>query len=318
MMNFPAWFSFATALLFYREGSQDYLSETISKEMIAESLSDVSLAQSAAFYLAWVLCPSNDDHCQMLANNILELSHSWVRNSKIRPSYYTNVVNHRRKLRIPTAGDSEKFKVTTNPVSSLIKGFDESCVKFSHVTAVPLGQTDGISDFRPSCQNLLNLWIPLGVLLVSPSYVNEQSCDMLLHYTSTGQVLEANEVQKKTKGCVSNDGFLASARAMAEGWALSGAYLILGWLDIVEDMLSVIFDSEDVCHHFVSQLRTKTGPYLLRCVALLLEELNEGDQDADFAVDLHDRLLYWSKNGQSCKEFEGAILQLKKKINLPL
>ncbi|TVU12600.1 hypothetical protein EJB05_46251, partial [Eragrostis curvula] len=317
MMNFPAWFTFATTLLFYREGSQDCLSETLSKEIAAESISDVSLVQSAAFYVAWFLCPSSDDRCQMLANNILELSHSWARNNKKRPSYHTNIVNHRRKLRIPAAGDSEKL-VTANPVSSLIKEFDSSCVKFCFVISIPIEQPEELSDFRLSCQNLLYLWIPLGVLLVSSSCVNEQSCDMLLHYTSTGQVLEANALQRKTKDCVRNDILSASGRGMAERWALRGAYLIFGWLDIVEGMLSVVFDYEDMCHRVVSQLRTKTGPYLLRCVTLLLEVLDGADQDRDFVIDLYDRLLNWSKNGQSSKAFEGVIIQMKKKFNLPL
>jgi hypothetical protein len=38
IINFPVWFSFATALLFHREGSQDYLSETLSKEITADAL----------------------------------------------------------------------------------------------------------------------------------------------------------------------------------------------------------------------------------------------------------------------------------------
>jgi hypothetical protein len=118
----------------------------------------------------------------------------------------------------------------------------------------------------------------------------------------------------------SSDGLSASGQATAERWALRGAYFIFGWLDIVESMFSMIFNSEDACHRFVSQLRTKISPYLLRCVALLLEleVLDERDQDTDFVIDLHDRLLYWSKSGKSCKEFEGVILQMKKRFNLPL
>jgi hypothetical protein len=81
---------------------------------------------------------------------------------------------------------------------------------------------------------------------------------------------------------------------LKDAWALRGAYFIFGWLDVVENMSSVIFNSEDACHRFVSQLRTKISPYLLRCVALLLEVLDERDQDTDFAIDLHDRLGYYT------------------------
>ncbi|PWZ17303.1 hypothetical protein Zm00014a_018295 [Zea mays] len=166
IISFPVWFSFATALLLYGEGSQDSLSETLSKEPTDESISDVSLVQRAAFYLSWVLCPSNDDQCEMLSNNILEISHSWARNNKKCLSYQITM-NHRRKLQIPTAAKSEKFHVSINTAAALI----------------------------------------------------------------------------------------------AERWALIGAYLIFIWLDVVEDMSSLIFGCEDRCHRSVSQLRNKTAPY---------------------------------------------------------
>ncbi|TKV90994.2 hypothetical protein SEVIR_9G065600v4 [Setaria viridis] len=311
IINFPVWFNFATALLFHRAGSQDYLSETISKETFADSISDVNLAQRAAFYLSWVLCPSNDDQCQMLANNVLEISHSWARNNKKHPSYPSSTVNHKRKLRLPTAADSE-----TNSVSSLIKEFDDCCSKFCSTTASQV-QAEKLSDFLPSCHNLLHLLIPLGVLLVSSSCVNEQNCDMLLRYASTGQVIKSNEVQMKTNDHVSNDGFTSSCSGTADRWALGGAYLIFGWLDVVEDMSSLILDREDTCQHFLSQLRTKTGPYLLKCVKLLFEMLDEADQDRDFVIDLHNRLLNWDKHGQGCEIFGDVILKMNKKFKLP-
>jgi hypothetical protein len=315
IINFPFWFNFASALLFHREGSQDYLSETLSKETLADSLSDVSLAQKAAFYLSWVLCPSNDDQCQMLANNILEISHSWARNNKKHPNI---TVNHRRKLRIPTAMDSEKLHVPTNAVSTLIKEFDDRCVKFCSTTAFPQVQAEKLSDFHPSCHNLLHLLIPLGVLLVSSSCVNEQNCNMLLHYASTGQVLKSTEVETKTKDHASNDGFSSSCSGTAQRWALSGAHLIFGWLGAVEDMSSLIFDCEDRYQHFVNQLKTKTGPYLLKCVTLLVEMLDDADQDRDFAIDLHNRLLNWDKNGQGCEIFGDVILKMNKRFKVTL
>ncbi|KAI4973938.1 hypothetical protein ZWY2020_041719 [Hordeum vulgare] len=201
IMNFPIWFSFATALLFHQEGSQGYLPEVLSKEKTAESISDISLAQRAAFYLSWVLCPSNVDECQMLANSMVGLSHSWARNNKRRPSYayHTSTVNHRSRLRVPTVGDTEKLHVSTNSVSSLIKDFDDRCVKFCRISAV--SQVEGAEhlDVPLSCPNFLHLRVPLGVLLVSSACISEQDCNVLLHYTSTGLVLESKEVQTKRK-----------------------------------------------------------------------------------------------------------------------
>jgi hypothetical protein len=208
--------------------------------------------------------------------------------------------------------------VPINAVSSLVKEFDDRCVKCCSTTAFPQVQIGKLSDLHPSYFNLLHQLIPLGVLLVSPSCVNEQNCDILLHYTSTGQVLGSNEAQIRTKDHASNDVFLGSCIGTAERWALIGAYLIFGWLDIVEDMSSLIFDCEDRCHRFVSQLRNKTGPYLLKCVKSLFKVLEQANQDRDFVIDLHNRLLNWNKNGQGCEIFGDVILEMNKKFNLPL
>uniref|UniRef100_A0A0E0IPR1 Uncharacterized protein n=1 Tax=Oryza nivara TaxID=4536 RepID=A0A0E0IPR1_ORYNI len=318
IVNFPLWFNFATALLFHREGSHGYLSEALSMEIISESIRDVNLAHRAAMYLSWVLCPSNEDQRQILAGNILELSHSWARNNKKGPSHvhHTSTVNHRRKLRIPTVGDTEKLHLSTNPVSSLIKEFDDRCVKFCSKTANSQVQDEELSDL-PIHFNFLHLWIPLGILLVSSSFVNDQDCDMLLHYSSTGQVLESNEVQRKTKDHICNDSFSASCKGFTETWASAGASLVFGWLDLIINMSAVIFEREDICDHFVSQLKSKTNPYLLKCLYSLLEVLDEASQ-RDFLVDLHDRLLNWNKKGQSFdgfEAFEDIILRMNKKFH---
>uniref|UniRef100_A0A453QNS5 Uncharacterized protein n=1 Tax=Aegilops tauschii subsp. strangulata TaxID=200361 RepID=A0A453QNS5_AEGTS len=314
--NFPTWFNFATALLFHQEGSQGYLSEVLSEEKTAESISDISLAQRAAFYLSWVLCPSNVDECQLLAKNMVELSHSWARNNKRRPSYahHTSTVNHRRKLRVPTVRDTEKLNVSTNPVSSLIKDFDDRCVKFCRISAVSQVQGAEQLDVPLSCPNFLHLRVPLGVLLVSSACISEQDCNVLLHYASTGLVMESKEGQTKRKDQAGNDVFSSSRGGSSERWALSGACLIFGWLDIIEDMSAVIFECEDTCRHFVSQLRTKTGPYLLKCVNLLL---NEAGHDKDFVIDLRDKLLNWTNKGQrfdGCEAFKDVIVQMNAKI----
>ncbi|KAM3335007.1 hypothetical protein ACQJBY_029430 [Aegilops geniculata] len=314
--NFPNWFIFASALLFHQEGSQGYLSEVLSEEKTAESISDISLAQKAAFYLSWVLCPSNVDECQMLANNMVELSHSWARNNKKRPSnaHHSSTVNHRRRLRVPTVGDTEKLHASTNPVRSFIRDFDDRCVKFCRITAVSQVQGAEQLDVPLSCPNFLHLRVPLGVLLVSSACISEQDCNVLLHYASTGLVLESKEGQTKRKDQAGNDVFSSSHGGFTERSAFSGACLIFGWLDIIEDMSAVIFECEDTCRHFVSQLRTKTGPYLLKCVNLFL---NEAGHDKDFVIDLCDRLLDWINEGQSfvgCEAFKDVIVQMNAKI----
>ena len=291
----------------------------LSTEKIVESISDISLTEKAALYLSWVLCPSNVDECQMLANNMVELSRSWARNNKRRPSYAynTSTVNHRRKLRIPAVGDPEKLHMSTNPVSSLIKEFDDRCVKFCSITAASQVWEEDRSEIPFSCSNFLHLRIPLGVLLVSSSSISEEDCNMLLHYTSTGLVLESKEMQTKTEDYACYDGFSSTRRGFSETWALSGACLIFGWLDVIDDMSAAIFECEDTCCHFVSQLRTKTGPYLLKCVNLLLNQAGEGK---DFVIDLRDRLLNWTNKGQifdGCEAFKDVILQMNTTIPLP-
>ena len=140
---------------------------------------------------------------------------------------------------------------------------------------------------------------------------------MLLHYTSSGLVLESKEVQTKTKDYACYDGFSSTRRGFSETWALSGAGLVFSWLDIIDDMSAAIFECEDTSHHFVSQLKTKTSPYLLKCVNLLL---NQAGQGKDFVIDLRDRLLNWTSKGQSfdgCEAFKDVTLRMSTAILLP-
>lgn len=149
------------------------------------------------------------------------------------------------------------------------------------------------------------------------SSISEEDCNMLLHYTSTGLVLESKEVQTKMKDYAGYDGFSSNRRGLSETRSLNGACLIFGWLDIIDDMSTAIFECEDTCLHFVSQLRTKTGPYLLKCVHLLLKQAGQGK---DFVIDLRDRLLNWTNKGQSfdgCEAFKDVILQMSTTILLP-
>jgi len=46
--------------------------------------------------------------------------------------------------------------------------------------------------------------------------------------------------------------------------------------------------------------------------------LDDADQDRDFAIDVHNRLLNWDKNGQGCEIFGDVILKMNKKFKVPL
>jgi hypothetical protein len=63
---------------------------------------------------------------------------------------------------------------------------------------------------------------------------------------------------------------------------------------------------------------TRLPHTLLKCVKSLFKVLEQANQDRDFVIDLHSRLLNWNQNGQGGEIFRDVILEMSKKINLSL
>ncbi|XP_020270822.1 uncharacterized protein LOC109846011 [Asparagus officinalis] len=319
LMAFPAWFYFAAILIFHgKDTQQSCLSNAIfgATEAGTKNLNDLHMA--AAVYLSWILNPFDENYFNLLADCIKKISSSWsmknganVNKEQARVTREEKIPAYSRKLRISKVNSCEKliFGAENDSASTVgvwLREFDSSCVKACKRAVISQIATEDKGKHNVNMQpSLLILRIPLGILIGS-GFVDEKGCELLLHYSTTGKILQAREMPKNAPGSLSHD--LPSQFAGSEtNWPIDGACLVFTLFDILEDMSVMFFDCEDVRGSFICQMKSKVSGYLLRCVKTLLEFFTEQFQ-VDVVreramVDLYWRLTQWMQKGQ--KVFEG-------------
>lgn len=160
--------------------------------------------------------------------------------------------------------------------------------------------------------NLLFARVPIGLLFVSPNCLDERGCEMLLQYAATGKIMKSKEIWNSTEN---------NCQGNARKWAISGARLVFDLLETVEEMSVLLFDCEDDRIDFVSQMKQKTGMFLIHCIRMLLkleEEQIYAVATEELKLDLHHRLLKWKQQGRQVfeghEEFDDFMDQFSKRF----
>ncbi|KAJ4757235.1 acyl-CoA synthetase family protein [Rhynchospora pubera] len=236
VINFPNWYFFATAILFHRDASGEYISKFIHGEIFSESIDKTKLLSAVCQYIAWISYPVEKSKFTSLAKQLSLLSESCVRNVKAtsrRPSNITRSKN----LRISKVHEFEKPSLTT-----WLKEFQRQCFD----------------------KNLLYNRIPLGILISSLDSLDQSESELLLHFATTGDILDPRNTSTV---------FLRN-NSVSKRQAIDGARFVLNLLDSIEELSMYIFKCDDARLLYLSRLRGKTGVYLFRCVKFLLELKN--------------------------------------------
>ncbi|KAJ0964523.1 hypothetical protein J5N97_025661 [Dioscorea zingiberensis] len=161
--------------------------------------------------------------------------------------------------------------------------------------------------YNSTCQqpNLLLIKVPLGILLSCPSDdLDEKNCDLVLHYASTGDILNLEELQSGRNSYYNNH--TSCSGGIYGKSALDGIILVFNLIDIVEYISVFLFDCEDTQFDFVGHVRGNVSSYLLHCVKVLNDFQSEQFQIDEFGgrdtlLDLYRRLMHW--RDQSKKTF---------------
>ncbi|KAJ3709043.1 hypothetical protein LUZ61_012748 [Rhynchospora tenuis] len=277
VINFPNWYYFATAILFHRDASEEYISKFIHTEILTESVDKMKLLSAACQYIAWISYPVDKSKFTSLAKQLSLLSESCVRNVKAtcrRPSNITRSKN----LRISKVNEFEKPSLTM-----------------------------WLKEFRRQCfdKNLLYNRIPLGILISSLDSLDQSESELLLHYATTGNILDPKNTSMV---------FLRNS-SVSKRQAIDGARFVLNLLDSIEELSMYIFNCDDARLLYLSRFRRKSGVYLFRCVKFLLELQN---LDRENMSELYTRLERWKDTGDlhGCNEFESVLSGIRMKYCL--
>lgn len=327
-MDFPVWFYYATALVFCQKDSLD---SVLSRGMHAEAAGSKELHEAAVLFISWVLCPLNQVHFDMLVNLLSDISRLWAFNYlansgyEQRPSSDThNKTSRGKRLRISKMSTFEKSHTARPHDSSLIgmwlTEFQSHCAQF--FSKFSEGKPRQSSSQEP---NLLLRKVPLGILISCPSDLDEKGNELVLHYASTGEILNLERRQKKTNCHHSYDNHALCSGEIYGNWALDGACLVLNLMDIVEDTSVFWFDCEEARFDFVSHAKGNASSYLLHCVKVLLNlqlDLFQSDDSRgrDALLDLYWRLMHWKDQSkqpfEECRLFDDFVDNLARRFSL--
>ncbi|PKA63333.1 hypothetical protein AXF42_Ash005228 [Apostasia shenzhenica] len=337
LMNFPTWFYFASALLFFDKDWNTYFSNDIAAKIDVESVNQYELVEAAILCLSWVMSPCSKGNLDRLAEHFHKTSRSWSTVSSTQTSSHekcSSIGTHKKgavscnkKLRIQKAcNDKFKLVATKNSFSSLarwLRKFDgfvaQSKMKsfLSHESSYSFAETELMSR-----RSKLFTQIPLGILISCPNFLKDKECELLLYYATTGDISHFSDVHTDADEHHERD-FSSPSGTEGRKWGLDGTRLVFSFSDIIEDMSAMLFDCENTRLDYICLLKGKICGYLLRCVKEFLNiyvpNLGEHRGSVDL-LDLVKRLTMWKQQGREvfdgCEEFDDFVNGLATKVSL--
>ncbi|XP_071689345.1 uncharacterized protein [Rutidosis leptorrhynchoides] len=290
-MNFPSWFYFAALLLNGKNSSDNFFCRLHEDNQLQKSLCSVA----AAWYIAWVLDPVDESASGLLAKKLEKLSTTLINKHTSAYEYRERTSSDEIKLKKPKPNDK------TNDAFHKFQPFRLWLEEFETV------------DIK---NNVMFRRITLGILIGCSGSINDDECESILHYVSTGTILHTKEsrcagLKHKRRNFEFIDG-----SSLKE--AVAGACTVFYLTDIAERMSDTIFETREVAVDFICSIKLRTVKYLLKCVKRLLEF--EFHQNNDILIkDLKRRMLQWRYQGNDIfhgyKDFDDAINEIASKLS---
>lgn len=326
-MNFPDWFFFASILLFSEKCFEDnfyskrgVVAPTTEKKHDVEPL---CLSSAAARYIAWIMCPADESHQDLLVDWLTKLSGSWPLKQFGSDTHMKEIADYGKKFkkhRFPVyKGDYNLSKENYKTIILWLKEFQNIYTKNQNKTTCSSAFCGPIlSDSLRFQHSMLFRRIPLGILIGCSCYLDEVACQMLLHYSATGTMPRLSETHtgalKHLK--LASEGHNDSVM-WTEGYtkeeAVAGSSLVFILTDIVVSLAASLFETEESSLEFIFQVKGKVGKYLIKCIKKLLQ-FNDGIM----LMDLFNRLVQWRNLGQEvfqgCKDLDDVINGLNLKL----
>nr|XP_043627179.1 uncharacterized protein LOC122598655 [Erigeron canadensis] len=291
-MYFPNWFYFAALLLSGKSRSDSFFGHLNKDNQLQTSCS-----AAAAWYIAWILDPIDESTSGLLAKKLEKLSTTLINkhSSSYEPRKTTGSYAIKSKKSKPNDKPDHIYdKYTGQTIRIWLEGFETVVTKNSVM-------------FRK---------ITLGFLIGCFASINEDECELLLHYAATGKILHSkgNQHTGLKQKRWNTEGIDKSNRKEV----VAGACIVFNLTDITEGMSDSIFETREIAVDLICQIKQKVVKYLLKCVKRLLEF--EFDQKFVISIkDLHRRMLRWRHQGNDVfhgyNDFNDAIAVIASKLS---
>ncbi|KAL3627044.1 hypothetical protein CASFOL_028407 [Castilleja foliolosa] len=273
VMNFRCWFFFASMLLF----------------------SNKENTPGAAKFIAWILNPMSESNQCLAVDCLVKISDLWSPKCSGSNKHNEATRTHKestKRLKLHNKGAVTSHALDSRVVSLWLKEFQDMYIKIS-----------GTKIGFPTCnQNLLFRRIPIGILLVCPNRLDPAGCSLLLHYASTGTIVQkcsnmqySGKIQKGWKHNFEGDS-VTWIELYTKAEAIEGCKTVFDVTDIAGSVSHSMFETEEGLD-FVCQLKLKSCSYLLKCVDRLLQIKPDGDVP-QMQRDLLARIIRWRNQGK--------------------
>lgn len=326
-MNFPDWFFFASVLLFSDQNFQEsFQLKCLGGDSKAEGtyagMSSPSLCAAAASYIAWILSPFSKSHQDLVIDCLSELLGYGCLNQFSPDKHSMDMAGCKSKTKVkkPKVRDSKEdyaFREDKNGQTIVLwlKEFQNIHMRYWSKTV----NMSSSCETKTVRDNMLFRRIPLGILIDVSHNIDEDGCEVLLHYATTGTVLEPSKSQfgglKHMKLHLERqEDSITWPTAHARKEAMAGASLVFKLTDIAERISDFTFEAEDGLD-FVCKLKARMDRYLLKCV----KRLSGYKIEKMMATDLCIRLTRWRHQGRDVslnhKDWDDAINSFHKIVS---
>ena len=190
-ISFPEWFYFSSVLLF----SDDKKSQQNIQVRCPLGVPEFGqLTAAAATFIAWILSPVNKSNQDTLSENLTKLSKCWNLKEISSDNSQNGMAGYKKKLKKPRFCDSKEDSTPGNKYDCQViilwlKQF-QNIMKHNE-TIDDLAFCESQSYALLQQHDKLLRRVPLGILIGSSSYINEDGCELLLHYAATGRILNS-------------------------------------------------------------------------------------------------------------------------------
>lgn len=328
-INFPNWFYFASALLFSKNSFQDNIyPKCISEASNIGNMHNEESPPAAARYIAWILNPLSKSNQDLLTNSLVKISKLLASKQFGSGIYEKKTAYDGKMLKKPKFCDKEYKNDTERYDCQIIALWLKEFKSVYTAYWNKISKSSASCDTKFSCdhsmqQNALFRRITLGILLGRLNYIDEDACELLLHYATTDRVLDSRETKTSS---------LKKVKCNHEGkkdvivWideynkeeSVAGACLVFNLTDTVESMSATLFETEEAGLDFICQVKMKVSKYLVKCIQRQIQL--KIDEDGNVLVmDLCQRLKQWRHQGRIVleihKELDDLINILSHKLS---
>ncbi|CAK7352638.1 unnamed protein product [Dovyalis caffra] len=243
-----------------------------------------------------------------LFDNLTKLSERWILKESCSDNSQNGMIGYKKKVKKPKFCDSKENSTLGNKYDSqvIILWLNQFQNIMKHNESIDKSACCEAKSYAVHQQHdRLFRRIPLGILIGSSGYMNEDGYELLLHYAATSRILSSHGTENTSLNHVNQNSSRPEQLigGINKKEAVSGACLVFSLIDVVEKMSVSLFETEESRVGFICMVKLRAGRYLIKCIKSLIQ-FNVDEDGVPMLLDLQGRLERWRHQGKEVSELQ--------------